>query len=131
MELPDTLSRAQLSDKTPKAGSLECVSMINFLSVSDEKYAELQTRTNNELSLLQQVIQHGWPGNRREVPIPVQPYWDSRSQLAVTDGIVYKGMRIVVPPTMQKHMLSLIHQSHLGMVKSKQRAREVLARHEC
>uniref|UniRef100_A0A3B3HY91 Gypsy retrotransposon integrase-like protein 1 n=1 Tax=Oryzias latipes TaxID=8090 RepID=A0A3B3HY91_ORYLA len=126
MELPDTLSRAQLSDKTPEAGGLECVSMINFLSVSEEKYTELQTRTNNELSLLQQVIQHGWPEHRREVPTPVQPYWDSRSQLVVTDGIVYKGMRIVVPPTMQTDMLRLIHQSHLGMVKSKQRAREVL-----
>ena len=126
MELPDTLSRAQLSYKTPEAGTLECVSMLSFLSVSDEKYAELQDRTKEELNILQQVIHQGWPDHRREVPTPVQPYWDSRSQLAVTDGIVYKGMRIVVPPTMRNHMLGLIHQSHLGMVKSKQRAREVL-----
>lgn len=126
MELPDTLSRAQLPDNTPETGSHECVSMLNFVSVSDEKYAELQERTKVELGLLQQMIQRGWPDSRREVLTPVQPYWDSRSQLAVSDGIVYKGMRIVVPPTMQKHMLELIHQSHLGMVKSKQRAREVL-----
>ncbi|XP_035989083.1 uncharacterized protein K02A2.6-like [Fundulus heteroclitus] len=35
-------------------------------------------------------------------------------------------MRIVIPPTMRQHMLKLIHQLHLGIVKSKQRAREVL-----
>ncbi|KAK0143702.1 hypothetical protein N1851_008363 [Merluccius polli] len=126
MELPDTLSRAQLPDSTPETAGLECVSMLNFVSVSDQKYAELQERTQEELSLLQQTIQQGWPDNRREVPAPVQPYWDSRSQLAVSDGIVFKGLRIVVPPTMQRRMLELIHQSHLGIVKSKQRAREVL-----
>ncbi|KAJ8366207.1 hypothetical protein SKAU_G00150380 [Synaphobranchus kaupii] len=126
MELPDTLSRAQLPDNTPEAGSIESVSMLNFVSVTDERYAELQECTKEELGLLQQTIQQGWPDDRRDVQTPVQPYWDSRSQLAVSDGIVYKGMRIVVPPTMRKHMLELIHQSHLGMVKSKQRTREVL-----
>ena len=79
MELPDTLSRAQLRDNTPETAGLECVSMLNFVSVSDQKYAELQERTKEELSLLQQTIQQGWPDNRREVPAPVQPYWDSRS----------------------------------------------------
>lgn len=32
----------------------------------------------------------------------------------------------MVPATMRHRMLELIHQSHLGMVKSKQKAREVL-----
>lgn len=126
MELPDTLSRAQLRDSTPEAGDLECVSMLDFVSVSEQKYSELQERSDKELSLLQQTIQQGWLSCRREVPPLVQPYWDSRSQLAVCDGIVCKGLRIVVPPTMRAHMLKLIHQSHLGMVKCKQRAREVL-----
>lgn len=122
MELPDTLSRAQLTDATPEAASLECVSMLDFVSASDKKYTQLQECTRKELSLLQQIIQQGWPDKRRDTPAPVQPYWDSRSQLAVLDGVVYKGLRIVV----RKHMLELIHQSHLGIVKSKQRAREVL-----
>ncbi|KAK0131334.1 hypothetical protein N1851_033983 [Merluccius polli] len=126
MELPDTLSRAQLSENTPEIDGLECISMLNFVSVSDQKYAELKERTKEELSCLQQVIQRGWPEHRREVPVQVQPYWDSRSQLALSDGLLFKGLRIVVPPTMREHMLKLIHQSHLGIVKSKQRAREAL-----
>ena len=126
MELPDTLSRAQLPEKKPEIDGLECVSMLSFVSVSDQKYTELQECTKKELSCLQQTIQRGWPEHRRELPIPVQPYWDSRSQLVCSDGVIYKGLRIVVPPSLREHMLRLIHHSHLGMVKSKQRAREVL-----
>lgn len=35
-------------------------------------------------------------------------------------------MRIVIPPTLRSHMLSLIHQSHFGIIKCKQLAREVM-----
>ena len=35
-------------------------------------------------------------------------------------------MRIVVPPTMRPAMLEIIHETHLGTVKCKQRAREAL-----
>ena len=126
MELPDTLSRAQLSENTPEMDGLECISMLNFVSVSDQKYRELQVRTKEELSCLQQIIQCGWPEHRREVPVQIQPYWDSRSQLALSDGLIFKGLQIVVTPTMREHMLRLIYQSHLGTVKSKQRAREAL-----
>ncbi|KAF7710571.1 hypothetical protein HF521_009443, partial [Silurus meridionalis] len=76
--------------------------------------------------LSQQTIRQGWPDHRCDVPNAVQPFWDSRSQLVVADGVIYKGLHIVIPPSMQDHMLKLIHQSHLGIVKSKQRARKVL-----
>lgn len=34
MELPDTLSRAQLSCNTPELDGLECVAMLSYVSVS-------------------------------------------------------------------------------------------------
>lgn len=68
MELPDTLSRAQLSESTPEIDDLECVSMISFISVSDDKYTELQECTTNELSPLIAVIQKGWPDYRQKRP---------------------------------------------------------------
>ena len=60
------------------------------------------------------------------MPIPLRPYWNSKSELGVSDGIIYKDMRIVVPPSLCEHMLSIIHRSPLGIVKCKQRARKVL-----
>ena len=49
-----------------------------------------------------------------------------RDELAVLDGVIYRGMGIVVPTSMRPAMLDLIHGTHLGIVKCKQRAREAL-----
>ena len=125
--LPDTLSRAYLPDTPyPEITDLEPVSTLDFLSITKDKYTELQEHTQRELNQLQTTILNGWPNVRQEVPASLRPYWDSRSELAVCDGIIYKGMRIVVPPSLRRQMLNLVHESHLGIIKCKQRAREVL-----
>lgn len=97
-----------------------------MISVSSSRYAEIQSHTNAELSTLNEVIMSGWPDTRNETPVEIRPYWDSRDQLSASDGIIYKGLRIVIPPTLRKDMLKLIHTSHLGIVKCKQRAREAM-----
>ena len=42
------------------------------------------------------------------------------------DGIIFKGGRIVIPSSLKKDMLKIIQSSHLGVVKSKQRAKDIL-----
>ena len=54
----------------------------------------------------------------------VTPCWDSRDELAVLEDVVFKGNRVVVSGTMRSHLL--IHEGHLGMVKCKQLARDVV-----
>ena len=97
-----------------------------MIFVSKEKYSEMQKLTQIELKTLYSVIVEGWPELRSDMPIETRQYWDSRDQLSVLDGIIYKGSRIVIPPSLRTDMLKLIHKSHLGMVKCKQRAREVM-----
>ena len=128
MTVPDTLSRAYPHNGSPCEVSMveTDVSMLDYLSVSEEKYAEFQHYTQQELGDLIHTINSGWPDHRSEVTRTVQPYWNVRSELAMLDGIVYRGMGIVVPPSLQRSMLQLIHQTHMGIVKSKQRAWEVL-----
>ncbi|XP_074613785.1 uncharacterized protein LOC141873641 [Acropora palmata] len=116
--LPGT-SNAEITD-------LEQVSALDFLSISKDKYTEMLEHTQRELNQLQTVILNGWPNVQQGVPALLRPYWDSRSELAVCDGIIYKGMRIVVPPSLRRQMLNLVHESYLGVTKCKQRAREVL-----
>ncbi|XP_052762296.1 uncharacterized protein K02A2.6-like [Mya arenaria] len=79
-----------------------------------------------ELGILHDIIVKGWPDTRSETPFETRPYWDSRDQLSVLDSIVYKGLRIVIPPSLRDNMLRLVHKTHLGLGKSKQRAREVM-----
>uniref|UniRef100_A0A2C9L5T5 Integrase catalytic domain-containing protein n=1 Tax=Biomphalaria glabrata TaxID=6526 RepID=A0A2C9L5T5_BIOGL len=125
MFISDTLSRAHLPNTDTQ--TCECTDdSVHMISVSDLKYSEIKDSTNKELSMLREVIMTGWPDTRSETPTEVRPYWDSRDQLSTSDGIIYKGLRIVMPPSLRKYMLNLIHNSHLGIVKCKQQAREVM-----
>lgn len=121
--IADTLSRASPEDPTDEDIDFK-VNMIEKLSIS--KYAEFQRKTANELNELYVVIHTGWPGHKQQLPHNVRPYWNVRDELSILNGIMYRGMRIVVPPSMTSYKLNLIHDSHLGIVKSKQRARNIL-----
>ena len=123
--LADTLSRASLNEVPPEGDDLQ-VNMLERISITDTKYAELQENTANELHELYTIIQAGWPETKQQVPHSIRQYWDTRDELAVTDGVIYRGMRIVIPPSMRPAMLELVHGTHLGIVKCKQRAREAL-----
>ena len=123
--LADTLSRASLNEVPPEEEEIQ-VNMLERISISERKYAELQQNTANELHELYAMIQAGWPDTKQRVPHGIRQYWDTRDELAVLDGVIYRGMRVVVPPCMRSAMLEIIHGTHLGIVKCKQGAREVL-----
>ena len=123
--LADTLSRASLNELHADEEEIQ-VNMLERISISEPKYTELQQKTANEFHELYAMIQARWPETKRQVPHSIREYWESRDELAVLDGVIYRGMKIVVPPSMRPAMLALIHETHLGIVKCKQRAREAL-----
>ena len=126
MHVSDALSRAYIPYPETEVNDIETIDVINMISVSKERYAEIQELTQTELNTLYSVIVEGWPEQRSDTPTETRQYWDSRDQLSVLDSIIYKGSRIVIPPSLRADMLKLIHKSHLGIVKCKQRAREVM-----
>ncbi|KAG7526399.1 hypothetical protein JOB18_039748 [Solea senegalensis] len=79
MELPDTLSRAQLADSVPEAAGLECVSMLNFVSLMTltktkhtQKLYYDSKRANKHRSALQpgdEVRMAPHPGSPLQLPI--------------------------------------------------------------
>ena len=119
----DTLSRANLPDTEPDIPPIS-VNMIHYFAVTPARYRSFQEATANELYQLYQIIMKGWPDTKDEVPHSVRQYWSVRDELSVLDGIVYKGMRIVVPPSLRPEMLKQFHETHLGINKCKQRAHE-------
>ena len=133
MTLADTLSRAYLEDE-PNSDNLSedlicAVNMVlNNLPVSDAKLKAIQqaTRADPVMTKLQNVIRLGWPNNRVEVPQCLRAYWNFREELSEANGIILKGERIVIPTSLRKEMLEKIHASHMGIVKCKRRAKDVL-----
>ena len=106
-----------------------CATEITSVSAfSGPKLKELKENTKNDKDLqnLSLLIIEGWPKERHQLSNDMKPYWDFRDELAIYDGIIFKGERVVIPKSMQSDMLHLIHYSHQGLVKSKQLARDVI-----
>ena len=71
----------------------------------------------------------GWLSTIREVPSEIQPYWIFMEELTVKDGIVLKGIHIVI--SHKKHQATLnqlMHEGHLGLNKCKLRAKDTVYR---
>ena len=114
--LADTLSRASLNEAPPEEEGIQ-VNMLERISISEPKHTELQQNTANELHELYAMIQAGWPETKQQVAHSIRQYWDTRDELAVLDGVIYRGMKIVLSPSMRPAMLEIIHGTHLGIVK--------------
>ena len=118
----DALSRANLPDNEPDVEPFT-VNMIHYIAVTPSRYRSFQEATANKLYQLYQVVMKGWPDTKDELPHSVRQYWTVRDELSVSDGIIYKGMRILVPPSLRPEMLRQFHETHLGINKCKRRAR--------
>ena len=66
---------------------------------------------------------NGWPDTKQQLAIEMQ---DSTDKVATADGLLFKGLRLIVQKVMRPEILHQIHKSHLEIAKCRQRAREVL-----
>ena len=78
------------------------------------------------MNKLKEVILSGWPTKRTEVPSEIRDYWNFRDEMSEVNDIILKGEKLVIPLNMRSEMLAKIHTCHLGIVKCKQRARDIL-----
>ena len=97
----------------------------SYLSASPTRIEQIRETTSKdyELCALKDIISSGWPQNRHECPKALQQYWNYRDELAVEDGILMKGVRLIIPKQLQQEVLNQIHYAHLGIEKCKLKAR--------
>lgn len=102
--------------------------LLTTMPITDRKRLLMKQETAKDpvLRQLLVIISQGWPIQKGNCPLDLIPYWNYRDELVVADGLVLKGMRIVVPSSLQAEMLEKIHTGHLGMEKCKRRARAVM-----
>ena len=126
--LADCLSRLPIPGETNDVMMDEdlMVCKVDTLAYKWHQQIEDATRENDEMLALKAVIFNGWPANKQDLPLKLTPYWNVRDELSTYNGIIFKGERIVIPPQMRDRILRILHQAHLGMVKTKQRARDMV-----
>ena len=113
---------------TIKLPKLHLYQITSQLSTRSESLNQLRLATQEDdvLALLKYTITQGWPRSIKEVPSELQPHWTFRDELTIEDGLTLKGTRIVILSKKHEFILKLIHQAHLGLIKCKLYAKEIV-----
>ncbi len=53
------------------------------------------------------------------MPDQLKAFWSIRESLAVHDGIVFAGTRIVIPYSLRADVLQRLHAGHMGIEKTR------------
>ncbi|XP_048751787.2 uncharacterized protein K02A2.6-like [Ostrea edulis] len=131
MFIADALSRHYLDETTEELVpevDVNSITLNQHLPMSKDRYTEFQQETLRD-STLQQLLHtvlSGWPEAKQNLQSTLIPYWSFRDEISHVDGLLFKGSKLLIPKSMQQKMLDLVHESHLGIVKCKSRARECM-----
>ena len=85
-----------------------------YLNASSNKCVSLAAETYKDETLvaLKNQIIKGWPPMRSECLKNLQDYWNYRDELSILDGLVLKGVRIVIPYQCREEILTQLHEGH-------------------
>ena len=134
MFIADALSRAHLETTYTIQGipdaetEMQVHLLVANLPISERKLNEFQEATTADptLQAVAQLTKQGWPDHKSKVPADAKPYWSFKEEIHEADGILFKNHKMIVPGQLRPEMLTRIHESHLGIEKSKRRARDIL-----
>jgi len=130
MFLADTLSRAHLAEVSTCefALSLAEVDHTMDLAIPEGQLQELKEAAKQDtvLHALSSTIRQGWPASKSSLPEIVHPYFDVRDELTVQDGLVFKGSQLIIPYSLRRRMMEMIHDTHIGIDGCIRRARECM-----
>ncbi|XP_062509074.1 uncharacterized protein K02A2.6-like [Corticium candelabrum] len=125
----DALSRSPVEVGVPDDNVEEYVFRVKISwPVSDEMLQRIKedTRHDSQLSALLLMVQSEWPSYKGQLPELTKPFWDSRHLLSQVDEVILRGSQIVIQKALRGHVINLAHEGHLGIVKTKTRAHEVV-----
>ena len=95
------------------------------LKEGTQEQIQKATQTDPVMQELASTVLLGWPEARQHVSPAIRAYWNYRDELTVFDGIIYKGMKVVIPKVLRKVMVEKAHSSHTGQACVR-RARDVI-----
>ena len=95
--------------------SEDTVNMIKAAAAADDQY-----------QMLIRQIKTGWPAAVSDVPNLLREYYTFSDELTVSDGLAFKGQRVVIPHGARSYIIQRLHSSHIGMNGTIRRAREAV-----
>ena len=98
--------------------------LVQNLPISTDRLKQLQhdAKLNPVLPKITNYITHGWPHNQQTLCHEEKQYGTIRNNLHLTEGIILKDKKIVIPTAMRSYTKTA-HILHLGTEKTKARAK--------
>lgn len=125
----DCLSRLPL----PSEENAEPVTEPELVALLDTELKALSVKdfavaceTCPELTAIRAQIKKGWPKTAKSLSAVLKPYFATRDELSVQDVTIYRGPhRRLVPVALRQQLVDLAHETHQGVVRTKQRLRDL------
>ena len=127
-QIADCLSRLGVQKDSISLPKLQVNQITSQLKAQNDSLhsIRLATQADDNLTILKHIIQQGWPKTIKEVPQEIQKYWTFRKELTIEDGLILKGMQIMIPDKMREDILKQIDEGHLGLNKCQMRVKETV-----
>lgn len=74
---------------------------------------------NPTSQLLLNRVKSGWPRNKPNIYSCLFPFWTFRDEITHVDGLLFKGIRLIVQKSMHQRILDIVYESHLGIVNTR------------
>jgi len=124
--IPDTLSRAfvphksgQDSDRLEELAMLADEEQLQDLRLvaSDSTINMIKAAAANDdqYQSLKQQIRNGWPPKTAQLPTDIREFHTFADELAISEDLVFKGQRVVIPRAVRPFILQRLHSSHIGV----------------
>ena len=130
LQAADALSRINLNQ--PEATDTELAVEASFylltimknIPISEKRLKDIKLETESDaVSQKLTYIQNGWP-EKYEVNHLVRTYWEAKADITAENGILLYGTRLLIPSKMRLNVLDKIHESHQGIQKCRERAKQ-------
>ena len=99
----------QLASSAPSASSA-----LSTMAVTWER-VKLATTSNGDMTQLIDIIENGFPEFHHELPPALREYYQFRYHLYTVDGVILYKNRIVIPPSLRQHILTILHSDVTSM----------------
>ncbi|UYV64120.1 hypothetical protein LAZ67_2006618 [Cordylochernes scorpioides] len=115
----DALSRDYIANDLFTTPEIEISqnNQVLMVTYSNNRHQDLVEATNND-PVLQEVknyIENGWPIHKKTMNPLVKPFWDIKEELFEWEGLLCRGVKLVIPKKRRNHILSLLHKAHRGI----------------
>ena len=128
MHISDALSRDPLSSAdsvTEEEVELHIHQVESSWPMTDNGLERIAAATQEDV-ILRAAFQYtvfGWPRRKEDAVLAARDLYAIRGELSVSGGLLLKGDQIVIPTDLRGEILEKIHAGHLGLNKSRERAK--------